>query len=502
MNTDAPSPDLTEARARVLHVERKLHKWASDDAERRFRDLWNLVCDPTTLAVAWSRVSQNKGSRTAGIDGITRYHIEHRLGVERFLSELRGELTSGRFRPIAVRERAIPKRGGKLRYLGIPTLRDRVVQMALKLVLEPIFEADFYPSSYGYRPARRAQDAITEIVHFVQDPSAYEWIVEADIEACFDRIDHGQLMAEVGRRIGDRRVLALVRAFLRAGVMREGGRLEATVTGTPQGGIISPLLANIALNALDRHYAADWAAMSRYRGLRQYLRRKGQPTYRLVRFADDLIVLVKGTEAQAQALLGQLDERVRSIGLQLKPEKTGLAHVDKGFVFLGVRIVRKPKGRKRYVYPHPSSAALAAVKRRVKTLTDRSTIRLDLAVLLRNLNPVLRGWAAYFRYTAAKRTFSYLGYYAWWRVIRWLRKKHPRMNWGQMRRRYFGKDAIRAGNFVLYNPATMRVLRYGYRGKCIQTPWSEAVPDLTGPRRWRLEHDDPAFLGWLDEALG
>lgn len=501
MNTDAPSPDLTEARERVLHLGRKLHKWASVDAERRFRDLWNLVCDEATLAVAWSRVSQNKGSRTAGIDGVTRYHIERRLGVEPFLRELRSELTSGRFRPIPVRERAIPKRGGKLRYLGIPTLRDRVVQMALKLVLEPIFEADFYPSSYGYRPARRAQDAIAEIIHFVQDPSAYEWVVEADIEACFDRIDHGQLMAEVGRRIGDRRVLALIRAFLRAGVMREGGRLEATVTGTPQGGIISPLLANVALSALDRRYAADWADMSRYQKRREYLHRTGHPTYRLVRFADDLVVLVKGTKAQAEALLEQLGERVRSIGLQLKPEKTGLAHVDAGFVFLGVRIVRKPKGSKRYVYPHPSSAALAAVKRRVKTLTGRSTLRLDLAFLLRHLNPVLRGWAAYFRYTAAKRTFSYLGYYAWWRVIRWLRKKHPRWTWAQVRRRYFGKDAIREGGFTLYNPATMRVLRYGFRGGRIPTPWSEAAPELTGPRRWRQDHDDPAFLGWLAEAL-
>jgi RNA-directed DNA polymerase len=501
VNTDAPTLDLIEARERVLNVGRKLHKWASDDAERRFRDLWNLVCDPATLAVAWSRVSQNKGSRTAGIDGTTRYHIEHRHGVEPFLAELRSELRSGRFRPVPVRERAIPKRGGKLRYLGIPTLRDRVVQMALKLVLEPIFEADFYPSSYGYRPARRAHDAIAEIVHFAQDPSAYEWIVEADIEACFDQIDHGQLMAEVSRRIGDRRVLALVRAFLRAGVMRENGRFERTVTGTPQGGIISPLLANIALSALDRRYAADWAAMSRYRGLRQYLRRKGQPTYQLVRFADDLVVLVKGTREQAEALLGQLSERVESIGLHLKPEKTGLAHIDAGFVFLGVRIVRKPKGHRRPVFPHPSDEALASVKRRVKTLTGRSTTSLDLASLLRNLNPVLRGWAAYFRWTAAKRTFAYLGYYAWWRVIRWLRKKHPRLTWKQVRRRYYGKDRIRAGGLILYNPATMRILRYRHRGQFIPDPWAEASADQAPWRHRRASSGDPAFLGWLAEAL-
>ena len=145
-------------------------------------------------------------------------------------------------------------------------------------------------------------------------------------------------------------------------------------------------------------------------------------------------------------------------------------------MFLGVRIIRKPKGRKRYVYPHPSNAALAAVKRRVKTLTGRSTIRLDLAFLLRHLNPVLRGWAAYFRYTAAKRTFSYLGYYAWWRVIRWLRRKHPQWTWGRVRRRFFGKDAIREGGFTLYNPAAMRVLRYGFRGGRIPTHGARLRP--------------------------
>jgi RNA-directed DNA polymerase len=358
VNTGAPLPGLEEAQQRVLDVQRKLHEWASCDAERRFCDLWNLVCDPATLVVAWSRVSRNRGSRTAGIDGKTRRHVEQ-IGVARFLRELRGELKSGEFRPLAVRERLIPKRDGTMRRLGIPTLKDRVVQMALKLVMEPLFEADFYPSSYGYRPGRRAQDAIAEIVHFTKAPSHYEWVVEADIEACFDRLSHSLILEEVRRRIVDKRVLGLVRAFLKAGVMRETGGLERSVSGTPQGGIASPLLANIALSALDRHYQADWQEMSRYDGRRQHLQRTGHPTYRLVRYADDLLLLVRGTRKQAEALLEQLAGRVQALGLSLKSEKTAITHIDEGLVFLGQRIVRRPKGHKRYVYTFVSNEALA-----------------------------------------------------------------------------------------------------------------------------------------------
>ena len=302
MNTGAPFPSVEVAHGRVLHFQRKLHEWASVDAELRFHDLWNLVCDPATLVVAWSRVSRNRGSRTAGVDAATRRHVEAR-GVEQFLTELREELRAGTFRPLPVRERLIPKRGGKRR-LGIPALRDRTVQMALKLVLEPIFESDFYPSSYAYRPARRTQDAIAEIHHFTT--RSYEWIVETDVEACFDRLSHCLILDEVRRRIKDKRVLELIRAFLKAGVMTETGRLERTVTGTPQGGIASPMLANIALSALDRQYQADWQDMSRHAGRRQFLQRTGRVTYRYIRYADDLVLLARGTREQAQALLEQL----------------------------------------------------------------------------------------------------------------------------------------------------------------------------------------------------
>jgi RNA-directed DNA polymerase len=499
VNTGAPFPSVEAAQERVLHFQRKLHEWASNDAERGFRDLWNLVCDPATLVVAWSRVSRNRGSRTAGIDAATRRHVEA-LGVERFLRELRDELKAGEFRPLPVRERMIPKPDGRRRRLGIPTLKDRVVQMALKLVLEPIFETGFYPSSYAYRPGRRAQDAIAEIHYFTT--RTYEWIVETDIEACFDRLPHRLIGDEVGRRIGDKRVLGLVRAFLKAGLMRETGRLERTVTGTPQGGIASPLLANIALSALDRQYEADWQEMSRSPGRRQHLQRRGHPTYRLVRYADDLVVLVKGTREQAQALLDRLAWRVEALGLSLKSEKTAVTHIDEGFVFLGQRIVRRPKGPKRHVYTFVSDEALASARRKVKALTGRSTINLELSELIAALNPVLRGWGNYFRHAAAKRTLVYLGYYAWWRVGRWLRKKHPRMTWKQIQRRYASEGTFQADGIALFDPGSISVRRYRYRGARIPNPWNvESTADPGDPRARRAGQQEQLTIDRVQQTL-
>ncbi len=254
------------------------------------------------------------------MDGKTARYVEVERGVEPFLAELRADLKARTFRPLPVRERHIPKRSGKLRRLGVPTVRDRVVQAALKLVLEPIFEADFQPCSYGFRPRRRAHDAIAEIHHFCS--RSYEWVLEADIEACFDSIDHRALMDRVRRRVGDRRVLALVKAFLKAGILTEDGAEQDTITGTPQGGILSPLLSNIALSVLDEHFARAWGAMGRGSSARQERRRKGLATYRLIRYADDFVVLVAGTRAHAEALKDETAKVLRPMGLALSPEKT------------------------------------------------------------------------------------------------------------------------------------------------------------------------------------
>jgi RNA-directed DNA polymerase len=253
VNTVASWPTPIEAQARVLGIQTKLHRWATDDPTRRFCDLYNLVYDPAVLVCAWLRVKANKGARTAGIDGETVYYVETERGLVSVLAELRAQLKARTFAPLPVRERMIPKRSGKLRRLGIATVRDRVVQAALKLVLEPILEAGFRPCSHGFRPNHRAQDAIAEI-HFLCSHS-YQWAFEGDIEACFDEISHSALMDRLRRRVGDKRVLHLVKAFLKAGIFTEAGEERDTTTGTPQGGILSPLLSNVALSVLDDHFA-------------------------------------------------------------------------------------------------------------------------------------------------------------------------------------------------------------------------------------------------------
>lgn len=350
MNTDASWPSLQQAQTRVLEIQTKLHRWAGDDEGRRFDDLFNLVCDPAFLVVAWDRVKGNKGARTAGVDGQTAHYVKHVRGAEAFLDDLRGHLKARTFQPVPVREAMIPKPGTrKKRRLGIPTVTDRVVQASMKLVLEPIFEADFQPDSYGFRPNRRAHDAIAEIHHLAT--KHYHWVLEADIEACFDTIDHTALMARVRRRIEDKRVLALVKAFLKAGILSEDQVTRDTPTGTPQGGILSPLRANIALSTLDDVCAEDWATLMGTQLARRKRRYHGIANYRLVRYADDFVVMVIGQRADAEALRNRVTKALQPIGLRLSEAKTQVVHVDEGFDFLGFRIQRKTQrgSNKRYV---------------------------------------------------------------------------------------------------------------------------------------------------------
>jgi RNA-directed DNA polymerase len=470
VNIGASWPDLTEAESRVLAMQTKLHQWAISDPDRCFDDLFNLVYDPAFLVVAWSRVRGNKGGRTAGVDGIAPRSI---VFAEEYLDRLRDDLKARRFTPTRVREKAIPKASGKVRRLGIPTAADRVVQASLKLVLEPIFEADFCPCSYGFRPKRRAQDAIAEIQFLGTPVRNYEWVFEADIKACFDEIDHAALMGRVRRRIGDKRVLGLVKAFLRAGILTEEGLDRTTITGTPQGGVLSPLLANIALSVLDEHFARKWEALGPT-WTRAKHRRAGVPAMRVVRYADDFLVMVNGTRSDAEALWDEVTAVLAPMGLRLSEEKTRVCHIDEGFDFLGWRIQRRHRrgqNGKKAVYTYPSKKALASVTAKVRSLTARAKHR-TLADLLHSVNRVLRGWCNYFRHGVSARTFGYLDHFTWWRIFGWLRKRRVGLNKGNLVSRHLPNWEFRDGHVEMFRPQEIAIVRYRYRGARIPTPWA------------------------------
>jgi RNA-directed DNA polymerase len=297
-------------------------------------------------------------------------------------------------------------------------------------------------------------------------------VIEGDVEDCFGSIHHGLLMEQVRRRVTDKRVLTLIRQVLGAGVLSELGTATALSSGTPQGSIISPLLANIALSVLDRHFENAWTARTRDQRARD--RANGLPSYRMIRYADDFVVLVRGTQAQAHAIKAQTAEfMAEQMRLTLSPEKTTITHIDDGFDLLGFRIVRRPwKGTKRVAITFPSQRALREVMHRIKTLTNRSTVNLSLDQLIHVLNPILRGWANYYRHAASSRCFAYLSHYLWWRVIRWLRKKYPRLTWKQIRRRCWGHHWTSREGTRLAWPDEVGVTRYRYRGHRIPSPWA------------------------------
>ncbi len=287
-------------------------------------------------------------------------------------------------------------------------------------------------------------------------------------------------MGRLRDRIGDKRVLALVKAFLHAGILSEDGVERDTITGTPQGGILSPLLANIALSVLDEHFAKAWEEFGNA-DARTRRHRKGNATYRIVRYADDFVVMVAGTRGHAEELRAEVAAVLAPMGLRLSETKTKVCHIDEGFDFLGFRIQRRRKRgtNKQVVYTYPSKKALLRILDKVRVLTRKGSHK-TLTALLHRLNRVLRGWCNYFRHGVSAATFSYLGAQVWRRVTQWLRKRHPRSTWADLRRRYLPGWCPTEGEVTLFNPATVTVSRYRYRGAAIPSPWAGEV---TGSNR-------------------
>jgi RNA-directed DNA polymerase len=408
----AAEPKRPERLDKVRKLQRSLYRTAKSQPERRFTLLYDKVCRHDVLWEAWRRVASRGGA--AGADDVAIEEVKE-YGAERFVRELEQELVCGTYRASAVRRVHIPKPGqpGKTRPLGIPTVKDRVVQMAVKLVIEPLFEADFRPCSYGFRPKKATRMALKEIHEGLS--GGFEHVVDVDLKSYFDTIDHDLLMERVSRRVEDVQVLRLIRAWLKAGVLEEG-RIRHPDRGSPQGGVISPLLSNIMLHEVDRR----WCDASG----------KAQAGARLIRYADDMVLLAR-TEGEARGAWELLQAQFRELHLVVNQEKSRLTTAREGFTFLGFDFRRN----RDTVYLWPCAKACKNIGRRIREVVRSHPNSERLDVVVQKLNPVLWGWCTYFRIGNSNRVFHKVDHAARRELQLWLRRKH-RCPWRTAMRRW------------------------------------------------------------------
>jgi RNA-directed DNA polymerase len=468
-----------QCRMQVSELQRRLAKKATDKPTHRFTKLYDLLTYEPLLVWAFDKLMTNVGSRTAGIDGTDkRAALKNR---EQILTDLQAALKTGTYQHQPVRRVFIPKANGKRRPLGIPTLTDRLVQMMVKAILEPIFESDFRPESHGFRPGRSCHTALAYL-HQQTAPSQKKmhWVIEGDIEGCFDHIQHGILMRLLKRRIQDSKLLGVIWQMLRAGVM-EGALFAKTTEGTPQGGIISPLLANVYLHEIDQWFEKNYTGLNYNEKNRRRRRKEGNAFY--VRYADDFVVAWNGTRQGAERLKAELATFLRDhLGLELSAEKTRITHVSDGYDFLGHTVRRYAKRRRGRsdLLLRPSEKSVLKLKAKIKSMTKRGTTLDGVRDKIEAMNYLLRGWANYFRHQSSSRTFRYVGSYAFKRMEFWLRKKTGQRVRAVYRRHYRrspqGNLTWNAGDMYLYHPAYTKIerLRYAHR----PNPYLNASQDV------------------------
>lgn len=445
-------------------MQNKLARWSTENKERKFDRLLRLVADRTWLIEAARITLASSGAKTPGVDGVDKREMEENLHHE--LATIRTELLAGLYNPLPARRVYIPKANGKMRPLGIPCLRDRIVQRAMLMVMEPIWESDFHPVSYGFRPARSVHHAIRTVKLQLQDSgrgSKGRWVIEGDLASYFDTVHHRLLLKAVRKRIADQRLLDLLWKLIKAGCI-DRGLFRASSEGVPQGGVISPLLSNIMLHEFDTWMEANYINEKKRSvrwGWNESVRqqwpiavreqRQWKPAISYCRYADDFVVVVKGSKADAEAVREAcrvtLEDQLK---LTLNMDKTRITHVNDGFVFLGHRIIRKrgPRGRMRPVSMIPWEKYRRFAEKLVKQLSgDYSMNRMDM---MDHLNRQLGGWAAFYQYTDHTASmFSKLDRTVFWKFGYWLARKYRRGFRSLMRDYIYAPESGQAKTWVL-----------------------------------------------------
>jgi RNA-directed DNA polymerase len=404
----------------IGEMQRKLSLWAEQDKGRKFYDLFDLVCNMDWLWLAYERVAQNAGSKTAGCDGIDVMGFYKNEDTN--IRSLHESLRSGEFEACPVRRVYIPKSNGKMRPLGIPSFADRIVQEAVRMVLEPIFEADFDQHSWGFRPNRCTMDAIGYLLKCSRENMKYFWVIEGDISAYFDTINHRKLVKLLRRRVDDEKLLDLIWGFLRSGVM-ERKLFKDTKLGTPQGGIVSPLLANVYLHELDRYMRRYTTLTERQRARR---RRQGKANFVYARYADDFVILCNGTQEQALEMREEVHNYLRDgLRLTLSLEKTRVTHLNDGFDFLGFHMRRCMGGQGMVTKITVPDKAMEKHRGILRAATAPDTYNDSIKTKLMALNRIIGGWCRYYQYTSSVAAqFGEMQTEAFWLLAHWLGRKH------------------------------------------------------------------------------